>query len=341
MYQRKVFISTASEGLIHARYELLVGVLNCGLTPVGIDLARCESDATWAEVQKAINEADYYVVLLGGEYGALSPIGLSHAHREFVYASTKNKPILALIHEQPHLLPEGLKEETREGKVRFLDFRRLVETKATPCYWRQYQDLSMMLPEVLPRWMRRFSVVSEDITAPMAPNGGEQELLQEIKRLRLRVQELEEERRSHSPHVQVPIEWLAKGSDPVRLGFQCHVYVGGDCKLTSMATELTWNQVMASLGPHMSKPISEANMSQVLADVIAKDVLALVQQKEPNAHAVRNVALHAESLQRVKFQLRALGFIAEQDHATGKGSYWQITKEGDQRTMELLVQHRA
>lgn len=81
-------------------------------------------------------------------------------------------------------------------------------------------------------------------------------------------------------------------------------------------------------------------MAQILADVIAKDALPLARQKEPEAHAVRNVTLHAESVQRIKFQLRALGFIEESEAKTGKTPYWQLTKQGDQRTMELLVQHR-
>ncbi len=94
------------------------------------------------------------------------------------------------------------------------------------------------------------------------------------------------------------------------------------------------------LGPTHESAHFRSQLAQILADAIAKDALAIAQQKEPNAHAVRNVALHTESVQRVKFQLRALGFIEEHEGAKGKGPYWQLTKQGDQRTMELLVQHK-
>jgi|GEM_PF-5717909 len=340
MHQKKIFISTASEGLINARFELLIGLLKSGLYPLGMDIKRQNDNASWAQVQEAIKEADYYVILLGGHYGELSPIGLSHAHREFVYAVTKNKPILAVLHEKPHLLPDDFKETTREGKVRFLDFRRLVEDKSTTCYWLRHSDLSTMLPKVVPRWMSRYPVQRSEKASVNGGSESHASLLAEIERLRLRVKELEGELKTGSKYVQVPIEWLAKGNDKVRLGFQCHVYVGGDCKLSSMPIEKTWNQLMASLGPHMNQPISEANMAQILADAISKEALSIAQQKEPNAHAVRNVALHTESVQRVKFQLRALGFIEEHEGAKGKGPYWQLTKQGDQRTMELLVQHK-
>lgn len=339
MHQKKIFISTANDGLINARYELLVGLLKSGLHPVGMDIKRDNDNVSWAAVQEAIKNADYYVILLGGHYGELSPIGLSHAHREFVYAVTKKKPIMAVLHEKPHLLPDELKETSREGRVRFLDFRRLVEDKSMVCYWLRHSDLSTMLPKIVPRWMNRNPSQLQGVAEV---NGyiAEPSLMQEIERLRLRVKELESELKTGSKYVQVPIEWLAKGNDKVRLGFQCQVYVGGDCKLSSLPIELTWNQLMASLGPHMGQPISEANMAQILADVIAKDALPLARQKEPEAHAVRNVTLHAESVQRIKFQLRALGFIEESEAKTGKTPYWQLTKQGDQRTMELLVQHR-
>lgn len=344
MHQHKIFISTASDGLVNARLELLVGLLKSSLYPLGMDIKRQNDNASWGEVQEAIKEADYYAILLGGHYGELSPIGLSHAHREFVYAVTKNKPILAIIHEKPHLLPDEFKETSREGRVRFLDFRRLVEEKSTACYWLRHSDLSVMLPKIVPRWMSRYPAQHKEANNSQGATESNSTLLQEIERLRLRVKELESELKTGSKYVQVPIEWLAKGNDKVRLGFQCHVYVGGDCKLSSLPIELTWNELMASLGPHMNQPISEANMAQILADAVVKDALTLAQKKEPNAHAVRNVALHAESVQRVKFQLRALGFIEGRERENGnkgKGPYWQLTQQGDQRTMELLVQHKA
>ena len=96
----QVFVSSTYSDLQSERRLLtqilpVLGCLPCGLelNPSGV--------SAWAAIKKLIDESVYYVLLVGSRYGSLSPSGVSYTHMEYVYAATKQKPILVLMHEAP------------------------------------------------------------------------------------------------------------------------------------------------------------------------------------------------------------------------------------------------
>ena len=330
----QVFISTTYPDMQGARQALMPALLDLGLVPVGMDLHGADGAALMPVVQRLIDDSDYFVILLGGRYGALSPLGLSYTHREYIFAATKRKPVVALIHDQPHTLPEDGREPNREGQVRRDDFARLLRTKALCHHWHDENDLRALVARVMPEVMRDHPAAGW-VRAGQAADDDQNE------RLRQRIAELEKEREGLLGGLRAPVRGLARGSDPVPPEYSCNVYEGGDCKITLTRCQLDWDRVFACVAPMMLNPASETVMQKGLEDYIARQALDDVRREFPRAHAVRNVVLAGHAFNQIKVHLRALGLIAKSLEKDSRGMpLWQLTAQGDATMNQVLAQRR-
>jgi len=222
----QVFVSSTFTDLHEARQELMVALLAQGMIPTGLELHPGEGNKRWTVIQDVIRECDYYLILLGGRYGTLSPIGLSHVHREFVYATTKKKPALALLHEHPDQLPEDQRETNSSGQAKFRDFRQLLQEQAHCYYWKSPADLATVINRAVP----------EFIAANPAPGlirGGQVMDLgarRDVQEMQSRIDQLEREKEELAAGSAVDQKGLARDDDPVTVEYSCNAYVKGNCK---------------------------------------------------------------------------------------------------------------
>jgi hypothetical protein len=334
----QVFVSSTFTDLQDARQELMLSLLSMGMIPTGMELYPTEQNNQWSMIQQVINECDYYVVLLGGRYGTLSPIGLSYTHREYVYAATKKKPVIALLHDHPELLAADRRETTREGEVRFRDFRKLLQDKAAIFrYWSSPQDLADVVRKAMPMLVRQNPAQGWVRAGQVA----DLSQIREVQDLKKRIEDLEKEKHELTAGWRPPLETLARGNDVVGLQYSCNAYIKGDCKVTMAETRLTWDEVFAAVGPQMMNEVPEAVMREALEEAIAARALSDVQTVMPKAHAVRNIVLSTSSFNQVKIQLRALGLIRKSTARESTGqTWWQLTPHGDQTMTQVLAQVR-
>ena len=333
----QVFVSSTYTDLLEARQELMQGLLALGMIPTGMELYPTEQNNQWPLIQKVISECDYYVVMVGGRYGTLSPMGLSYTHREFIYAATKKKPVIALLHDHPELLPAEGREKTREGEVRLADFRQLLQQKCMFRFWNTPGDLAQVIKKAMPAMIKEHP-------APGWVRAGQVtdlEAQREVQELRKRIGELEQEVEEHNSGYRPPIDSLARGSDRVGLQYSCNVYVKGDCKVVMAESAMTWDAVFACVAPQMMHEVAEPVMRQAIEEYLSEGALKDVQGQIPKAHAVRNVVLSTGSFNQVKIQLRALGLIRKSPRREGQaGIHWQLTPLGDRTMTEVLAQQR-
>jgi hypothetical protein len=334
----QVFVSSTFTDLQGPRQELMLSLLSMGMIPTGMELYPTEQNNQWPMIQQVINECDYYVVLVGGRYGTLSPIGLSYTHREYVYAATKKKPVIAFLHDHPELLPAESREATREGEVRFRDFRKLLQDKAAIFrYWSNPADLAEVVRKAMPMVVRQ-NPAQGWVRATQVADLSQ---VREVQDLKKRIEDLEKEKHDLTAGWRPPLETLARGSDNVSLQYSCNAYIKGDCKVTMAETRMTWDQVFAALGPQMMSEVPEGVMREALEEAIAVKALADVQQVMPKAHAVRNIVLSTASFNQVKIQLRALGLIRKSAARDTVGqTWWHLTPHGDQTMTQVLTQTR-
>lgn len=316
----------------------MLSLLSMGMIPTGMELYPTEQNNQWKMIQKIIDECDYYVVLVGGRYGTLSPIGLSYTHREYVYAATKKKPVIAFLHETPEMLPAAQREGSREGDVRFRDFRKLMQERAAIFrQWSTPTDLAEVVRKSMP------ILVKQNPAAGWVRSGQAVGLsdLREVQDLKKRIEELEKEKHELTSGWRPPLETLARGSDTVALQYSCNVYIKGDCKVTMTSSRLSWDNVFTTVGPQMMSEVPESVMRDALEEAIAARALADVQHSMAKAHAVRNVVLSTASFNQVKIHLRALGLIRKSVAREASGqTWWQLTPHGDNTMTQLLALSR-
>lgn len=331
----QVFISTTYPDMQTARQAMMLPLMDMGMTPISMDLHIESSHSLMPVAQRMIDDCDYFIVLLGGRYGTLSPLGLSFPHREYIFAATKRKPVLALIHDQPHGLPESAREPSRDGQVRRDDFARLLENKVLSYRWREESELSSLLATVMPEMVRQYP--ARGWTRADNGGGGRDD---DVNALRARIDVLEKEREELLGGRSMARD-LARGSDRVALDYSCHVYEGGDCKLTMASRELDWDRVFACMAPLMLNPVAEPLMQKALEEYIVRQALDDVIPRSPKAHAVRNVVLASHAFNQVKVHLRALGLIAKTLEKDNRGMpLWQLTAQGDATMSQVMAQRR-
>ena len=331
----QVFVSSTYADLQDARQELMLALLSMGMIPTGMELYPTETNNQWAMIQQVINECDYYVVLVGGRYGTLSPMGLSYTHREYIYAATKKKPVIAFLHDHPEMLEAGLREQNREGDVRFRDFRKLMQDKTMFRYWNTPKDLGEVVRKAMPQFVRE-NPASGWVRAGQVVT--DLNMAREVQELRARLDELEQEREEWVVGRRPAAETLAKGTDTVLLQYSCNVYIKGDCKVTMSEARVTWDQVFSAIGPQLMNEAPEAVMRQAVEEMIASRALEDVQTVLPKAHAVRNIVLSTHSFNQIKIHMRALGLIRKASRKDPQGhTWWQLTAHGDQTMTRLLA----
>ncbi|PNE04304.1 hypothetical protein A15D_00083 [Alcanivorax sp. MD8A] len=333
----QVFISATYPDMQGARQALMLPMIEHGMIPTGLDSAAADGNTLLPVIQKLIETSDYFILVVGGRYGHLSPMGLSEIHREYIFAATKRKPIVAFIHDNPDMLEADQREATRDGQVRRDDFVRLLEEKVPSFRWTTEANLAELAHKVIPNLMREHRTPGWVRADQTGLGGGA-----EAESLKARISELEKEREESLAQSRPALKTLARGGDQVALDYSCNVYEGGDCKLAMVTTRISWDQAFSCVAPLMLNPASEPVMQKALEDFIVRKALADVQTDFPRAHAVRNVVLAAHSFNQLKIHLRALGLISKAQETDNRGlPLWQLTAHGDNTMSQVMAVKRS
>ena len=88
----QVFISATFPDMQGARQALILPMLEHGLIPTGLDSAAADGNTLLPVIQKLIETSDYFILIVGGRYGTLSPMGLSEIHREYIFCLLCTSP---------------------------------------------------------------------------------------------------------------------------------------------------------------------------------------------------------------------------------------------------------
>lgn len=125
-------------------------------------------------IKKEIDNSDYYLLIIAGRYGSLTPEGISYTEKEFLYALEKKIPIIAFIHEDINNIPLGKVDVDENIRKKLEEFKKKVETNRLVKYWENsttlYSEVSITLARAInecPRigWVRgdeKFEVSNKD-----------------------------------------------------------------------------------------------------------------------------------------------------------------------------------
>ena len=138
----QVFISSTFVDLQNARQEVSRALLRSECFPAGMELFPAADDEQFEIIKSYIDESDYYLIVSAGRYGSINgKTGLSFTEMEFDYALLKRKPIIALLHKDPHVLPNDQCENTDEGRRALEAFRKKLQFGRMVGFWEDAKDL--------------------------------------------------------------------------------------------------------------------------------------------------------------------------------------------------------
>lgn len=339
----QVFISATYTDLREERGMLLQTLPALGCLPTTVE-AHSQSLSTMVNIRRRIDDCDYFVLLLGSRYGSLMPSGVSYTHMEYVYAATKQKPILVLMHESPETRIEEFQEQKVEGKLKFGDFRKVLQREREHIvYWRDAKDLANALHNAIPALVRRHPTVGwtrvakEGVSNPAA----NAELEKECELLKRRVKELELEREKWLSTPIASTEILAKGDDLFDINYRCKAYAGGNCQDVNGRTRLSWNALLISFGSNLLQAQTEEFIATKINERLQKNALAEIQRDYPKTHAVVDVQVSTSSFNAIKMQFRVLGFIQRVTRDNDQKQWWQMTAVGERNLASLMSVRRG
>lgn len=136
----QIFISSTFKDLEKERKILTQTLLKKGCFPAGMEWFPAIDEEQFEYIKQVIDDTDYYVIVLGGLYGTISPDGKSYTEKEYDYALAQGKRIIALVQKNP------TQNETEDDrKIKFLQFRRKVTSGRLVNFWDRPEELSGLL----------------------------------------------------------------------------------------------------------------------------------------------------------------------------------------------------
>jgi hypothetical protein len=97
----QVFVSSTYEDLRAERRHVMQALLELDCIPAGMELFPATDDDQWTLIKRVIDDCDNYLVIIAGRYGSSGPDGMGYTEKEYDYAISTKKPVIAFLHESP------------------------------------------------------------------------------------------------------------------------------------------------------------------------------------------------------------------------------------------------
>jgi len=328
----QVFVSSTFKDLEEERQEVMQALLELDCMPAGMELFPAANEDQWTLIKKVIDDCDYYIVIIGGRYGSIGLDGLSYTEMEYRYALDKQKPIIAFLHKNPGELPSNRTEEEKEGKEKLNTFRNFAQKKMVR-FWSTPSELGSVVSRSIINLIKTNPAIGW-VKANMVPD---ESSLQEILKLKRRIEDLENQLQESSSKAPEGTELLSQGEDTFEISYSFKAVkdrniVFGDIYKCSFIT--SWNDIFYSISPLMIDEISEEGLREginlFIRDMQKEDFKKDDTFKKYNKYGEFKIT--NSEFQTIKVQLRALGLILKSKRARSvkdTGTYWSLTPYGD------------
>lgn len=313
----QVFVSSTYVDLQDERKAILKQLLELDCIPAGMELFPSTDEDQWTFIQQVIDESDYYIVIVGAKYGSVADDGLSYTEKEFDYAVKKGIPILGFVHGKPENIPQGKCEIDPERRKKLEAFISKIEKRLRKD-WISTEDLCSKVVTSLSREMKTHP-------RPGYIRGDKASNPEKLLELNEKISELEKTIEKLQFSKPEGIEDLAKGDETFLIHFEIQDHFNMNIGIN---TQLTWNKIIALLGPSMFDENNEASL-KLLIEAYVKQTLS---------NKPRKCTIFQEDFGTIISQLFALGIIqkSEKKHAASDTAiYWSLTTYGQRFVIQL------
>lgn len=320
----QVFVSSTYRDLQDERAEVIRALLELDCIPAGMELFPASDETQWELIKRVIDDCDYYVVVIGGRYGATDEEGVSYTEKEYDYAVSRGIPVLAFPVEDPDAIPAGKVEISEQAQAKLRAFRDKATRKKMAKFWTSPEDLGGKVSRSISQLMK----IRPAEGWVKARYAGDSEAL---LKLRSRIEELEEQLEMARTRPPEGAEELAQGAQEISIGYD--VTFGQAFSRNGQFT-ISWDQAIEVLGPLMFDECSESRLSSTLSCYVARHV---------PLHEYESLHVHQESFQTVKVQLMALGIIQKSQRKrtpSDRETYWSLSPYGEHYVTKLKAIRR-
>lgn len=312
----QVFISTSGAEMQPERIILSQTLVGMGFFSWGLEQ---RTPLNTAFARRQIDDCDYVVILLGSQYGEQSVSGVGYMHLEYIYAVTKQKPIIVFTHEDPASRDPSLHDTKPELQEKFKEFRQLLQQEADQVFcYRTLRDLEMAVRLNMPQMLERYPV-----SGWVRPQNT-QALHDEIDQLKAKVAQLERDggTREVDPFLSLP---KVSMHEVFSFEYRMHAYQDGNFKELKVQKRLTWAQLLAILGSTFINPTPEEFFSKRMNEYLNETGLEDARAEMPRAHAVARAQINIRALHSLKLQMRQNDWIVPSGRDDRQRLLWQIT----------------
>lgn len=314
----QVFISTSGAEMQPERIILSQTLVGMGFFSWGLEQ---RTPLNTAFARRQIDDCDYVVILLGSQYGEQSVSGVGYMHLEYIYAVTKQKPIIVFMHEDPASRDPSLHDTKPELQEKFKEFRQLLQQEADQVFcYRTLRDLEMAVRLNMPQMLERYPV-----SGWVRPQNT-QALHDEIDQLKAKVAQLERDggTREVDPFLSLP---KVSMHEVFSFEYRMHAYQDGNFKELKVEKRLTWAQLLAILGSTFINPTPEEFFSKRMNEYLNETGLEDARAEMPRAHAVARAQINIRALHSLKLQMRQNDWIVPSGRDDRQRLLWQITSK--------------
>ena len=317
----QVFVSSTYEDLREERQQATQAILEAGSFPSGMELFPASDDTQWELIKSVIEEADYYVVIVGGKYGTIGPNGKSYTEMEYDFAIESGVPVLGFVKTDiGELLSKFVESDTEYRKL--LDTFRDKIMARTCRKFRDPLELGMAVMKSLMHEARvrpRTGWVRSDQARSEEDRQREIKLQEGLECASIEIENLKREIRDRAILTDdISREQLCQGSDLYDFTV---MFRDENKKILTEKVPMSWDDIFRTIGPSLYGYIVRKSSGYHYTDTypftvnLERRLRTMVIGRAQG----RKLEIQEGQVDTCVFQLKELGYIrfAEKDEEDG------------------------
>lgn len=316
----QVFVSSTFADLKEERSRVIQTLMEMDCIPAGMELFPAADEEQWEFIKKVINDCDYYLLIIGGRYGTTTNEGISYTEKEYEYACEIGLKIVALIHENPDLLPEHKSDHEEDLKLRLQRFREKVSTGRLVKLWNKPEDLPGNVALSLNKTIKMYPALGWS----RGTNELNENLLTELNELRKENDQLKNKIKQYET-VQKPKFELANLEKTVKITGEYYKTVNQRRFLNKWEQTTTWKNIFSLISPF-------------ILNIPNEEFIKIIIDRELSKLAGKNGNITIQMFQSIKIQFISFGLIEsiyEKTVTGGMAWFWRLTNAGKNLMIEL------
>jgi hypothetical protein len=319
----QVFISSTFRDLAEERQDTLKSVLDMGHIPSGMEIFPAADVEQFAYIKKIIDECDYYVLIVGARYGSVDEAGISYTEKEYRYAVSQKKTVLAFIHNDLGSIPTSKTDVDPSLQAKLELFRKEIGKSRLVQFWTTREDLKAKVIISLHKAMSEYPAIGW-MRADVAAS---EDLLAQINQLRLENDEL----RSRATPEFEGVEQLAgiESTVAIRYGYKDWNSRRNEIQTIYDEVSIDWKSLFVLVAPQFTEPRA--------GGIHVRGLTAVLMENGFIPPARESVKLFGTDMNTVDTQFHAYGLISSDvtvNTAGGANRFTQLTPLGRRRQLE-------